>query len=77
MSSFFARRSQNCQKDSQVKHFFALLGSVSVKAARKRIDEIDPRSVTGRGCPALATMMTSTASGYISAEQRSSQIATS
>ena len=33
------------QKDSQVKQLFALLGSVSVKAAGKHVDEIDP------GCP--------------------------
>ena len=41
-NSFYARRSQKCKKDSKVKHFFALLGSVHVKAALKHIDEIDP-----------------------------------
>ena len=32
------------QKDSQLKQLFALLGSMSVKAARKHVDEIDPMS---------------------------------
>ena len=30
------------QKDSQFKQLFALLGSVHIKAARKRDDEIEP-----------------------------------
>ena len=41
----YARRSQKRQKDSQVKQLFALLGSACVKAARKHVDEIDPRSL--------------------------------
>ena len=40
-SSFYTRRSQKCQKDSLVKQLFALLGSVSIKAASKQVDEID------------------------------------
>ena len=43
-SSFYARRSQKRKKDSQLKLLFALLGSASVKAARKLVDEIDPWS---------------------------------
>ena len=31
------------QKDSQVKQLFAFLGSESVKAAPKHVDEIDPK----------------------------------
>ena len=37
------------KKDSQVKLLFALLVSVLVKAARKHIDEIDPRRKRGNG----------------------------
>ena len=40
--SFYAGRSQKRQEDSQLKQLFALSGSVSVKAAHKHIDEIDP-----------------------------------
>ena len=43
-SSFYARRSQKGQKDSQVKQLFALLGSACVKDVRKHVDEIDARS---------------------------------
>ena len=43
MSSFYTRRSQKRQKDSQVKQLFAILGSAWVKAARKHVDKIDPR----------------------------------
>ena len=38
-----ASRSQKGKKDIQLKQLFALLGSASVKAAHKDIDEIDPR----------------------------------
>ena len=41
MSSFYARRSQKRKTDSQVKQLFALLGSASVKVARKHVGEID------------------------------------
>ena len=41
-SIFYACRSQKCKKDSQLKQLFVLLGSASVKAARKLIDEVDP-----------------------------------
>ena len=41
MLSFYARRSQKLKKDSQLKQFFALLGSVGVKA-NIHVDEIDP-----------------------------------
>ena len=41
--SFYARRSQKHQKDSQVKQLFALSGSSCIKAARKHIGEIDCR----------------------------------
>ena len=34
---------KSAKKDSQVKQLFALLGSASVKAACKHVDEIDPR----------------------------------
>ena len=34
---------KSAKKDSQVKHLFALLGSVSVKVVRKHVYEIDPR----------------------------------
>ena len=43
MSIFYVHRSQNHQKDSQVKQLFALSGSVRAKAVRKHVDEIDPR----------------------------------
>ena len=42
-SSFYTRRSQKRQKDSQVKQLFALSGSVCVKAVHKHVDEIHPR----------------------------------
>ena len=32
---------KRAKKDSQIKQFFALLGSAGVKAARKHVDEID------------------------------------
>ena len=35
------------QKDSQLKQLFALLGSVSVKAAHKHVDEIEPGTIFG------------------------------
>ena len=38
-SSLYAHISQKLQKDSQVKQLFALLGSVSVKAARKHFKD--------------------------------------
>ena len=41
--SFYARRSQKCKKDSQLKLLFVLLGSARVKALQQNIDEIDPR----------------------------------
>ena len=44
-SSFYTCRSQKRQRDSQVKQLFALLGSVSVKAAHKHVDEVDPYCV--------------------------------
>ena len=44
MSNFYTRRSQKHYKDSQLKQLFALLGSACVKAARKHVDEIDPKS---------------------------------
>ena len=37
-------QSPKAKKDSQVKLLFKLLGSACVKAERKYIDEIDPRS---------------------------------
>ena len=43
-SSFYTRRSQKRQKDSQVKQRFALLGSAGVKADCKHVDEIVSRS---------------------------------
>ena len=46
MCSFYARSSQKRKKDSQLKQHFALLGSASVKAAHKHIDEIDPYNAT-------------------------------
>ena len=42
-SSFYTCRSQKRQKSSQVKHLFALSGSECLKAARKHVDEIDPK----------------------------------
>ena len=42
-SSFYGRRSQKRQKDSQVKQFFALLGSACVKDVHKHVDKIDYR----------------------------------
>ena len=48
MSSFYARKSQKCKKDSQLKQFFALSGSVGVKAACKHVDEIDPWWIRGK-----------------------------
>ena len=54
------------QKDSQVKLLFALSGSAGIKAARKNIDEIDPRTncevASGKGkllCVAGTTHNTS------------------
>ena len=41
-SSFYVRRSQKHQKNSQVQQLFALLGSACIKAGRKHIEEIDP-----------------------------------
>ena len=43
--SFYKHRSQKLKKDSQHKQLFALSGSAGVKAARKLVDEIDPRSL--------------------------------
>ena len=43
-SSFYAHRSQKRQKDSQVKQLFALLGSVSIKAARKHVKDLSTLS---------------------------------
>ena len=43
-SAFYARRSQKCKKDSQLKQLFVYLGSAGVKAACKHIDEIDPQT---------------------------------
>ena len=40
--SFYTRSAKKCQKDSQVNQLFVLLGSVSVKAAHKDVDAIDP-----------------------------------
>ena len=40
-SSFYARRSQKCKKGSQRKQLFVLLGSTSIKALRKHVDEIE------------------------------------
>ena len=40
-SSFYTCRSEKRQKDSQLKQLFLLSGSAGVKAARKRVDEID------------------------------------
>ena len=36
-------QSPKAQKDGQLKQLFAVLGSAWVKAARKPVDEIDPR----------------------------------
>ena len=41
-SSFYARRSQKCKKDSQIKQLFLLLGLVCVKAARKLLMKLTP-----------------------------------
>ena len=40
--SFYALRSQKRKTDSQLKQLLALSGSAGVKAACKRVDEIDP-----------------------------------
>ena len=42
MHTFYARRSQKCKKESQVKQLFALTGSAHIKVARKHIGDIDP-----------------------------------
>ena len=44
--SFYLRRSQKRKNNSQLKQFFALLGSAGVKIARKHVDEIDPSRCT-------------------------------
>jgi len=43
--SFYARGAQKRKKDSQVVSLFTLLGSTSVKAERKYVDEIDTWSL--------------------------------
>ena len=47
--SFYARRSQKRKKLHNLTVFLALLGSASVKAAHKHVDEIDPRRRKVRG----------------------------
>ncbi len=42
MQSFYAHRSQKFKKYSQAVSFFALLGSVHIKAARKMLMELTP-----------------------------------
>ena len=42
MCSFYVLRSQKCKKNSQIKQFFALSGSVCVKATHKFVGEIYP-----------------------------------
>ena len=44
MSSFYARRSCNRKKDSQIMQLFVLLEPAHIKAVRKHIVEIDPRN---------------------------------
>ena len=39
------KRSHKCKKDSQLKQLFPLSGSAHIKAARKHVDEIDPRCI--------------------------------
>jgi len=45
MYSFYAHGAQMREKDSQVVSLFSLFGSTSVKAERKYVGEIEPRSV--------------------------------
>ena len=41
-AAFMPADPKSAKKTSQVKQLFALLGSASVKVARKHVDEIDP-----------------------------------
>jgi len=45
MYSFHALGAQKCKKDSQVVSLFTLLGSMSIKAERKYVGEIEPMSL--------------------------------
>ena len=47
-AQFLRSQIPKAQKDSQLKQLFVLLGSASVKAASKHVDEIDPRSQSFR-----------------------------
>ncbi len=44
--SFYAHRSQKCKKTDDLTFFFTLLGSMSVKAERKYVGEIEPVLLT-------------------------------
>ena len=47
-SSFYARRSQKCKKLLDLTVFFALLGSASVKAARRMLMKLTPGQGNGQ-----------------------------
>ena len=47
-AAFMRADPKSAKKCSKIKQHFALLGSAGVKAARKHVDEIDPRSARNK-----------------------------